>query len=64
MSINLNDAKICLAREKAIKSAAYAAYKLGEYGNPEDIIEDGCFEQMCEVYLDNVAYDGLAEYLA
>ncbi len=53
-----------MARENAIKSCAFAAYKLGEYGNPKDIVDDGCYEQMADLYLNNVAYEGLADHLA
>eukprot|EP01083_Nonionella_stella_P115236 341428_1 len=60
----LNEAKDCLAREHAIESAAFAAYKLGEFGNPKDILDDSCYGQMADLYLNNVAYEGLAEYLA
>ena len=60
----LNEAKDCLAREHAIKSCAFAAYKLGEFGNPSDIVEDGCYSQMADLYLNNVNYEGLADYLA
>ncbi len=57
----LNEAKDCLAREHAIESCAY---KLGEFGNPRDIVENGCYGQMADLYLNNVAYEGLADYLA
>lgn len=59
----LSEAKDCLVREHAIKSAAYAACKLCEYGSPNEMVEDGCYEQMAETLLSNPHYEGLADNL-
>ena len=60
---SLKLSKDCRAREHAIGSTAYAAFNLSRQGHAEPIVKRGFYEQLSNVYLENVAYDRLAEHL-